>query len=272
MSPPAVLLMGAGRMGSALLEGWLGGHALRGAPIVLEPKPSDALAGLGREGFIHLNPLVGPQPGSCPDIAVIAVKPQTLEAGLPSLVPWLGPETAVLSIAAGKPIAYFQKALGLGRRIVRAMPNTPAAIGQGMTVACGSEGLTFALQEQACALLRAVGDVAWIEDEGLMDAVTAVSGSGPAYVFLLAEALAEAGVAAGLAPALAQRLARRTVAGAGALLAVRSEEPSTLRIEVTSPGGTTEAALSVLMADPGLKALMVRAVEKATARSRALAG
>ncbi len=271
MTHPAVLLLGAGRMGGALLEGWLAGGALRASPLVLEPQPSPSLQTLAAEGKIKLNP-VPPSGGQAPEIAVVAVKPQIVGDALNGLVPWLGPETTILSIVAGKPIFFFQKVLGAGRRIVRAMPNTPAAIGQGMTVACGSPGISLTLQERCLALLRAVGDVAWVEDEALMDAVTALSGSGPAYVFLLVECLAEAGVAAGLEPALALRLARRTVSGAGALLGARPEAPSALRVEVTSPGGTTEAALKVLMGTPGLKELLRSAVEKAAARSRELAG
>lgn len=269
MTVSAVLLLGAGRMGGALLDGWLKSDALHCVPVVLEPQPSEALKALHAAGTISLNP---PVAGGPPEIAVIAVKPQILGETLVHLAPRLGPETAILSIAAGKTIAAFQRSLGAGRRIVRAMPNTPAAIGQGMTVACGSPGVGLALRERCLTLLRAVGDVAWIEDEALMDAVTAVSGSGPAYVFHLAECMAKAGEAAGLDPELAMLLARETVQGAGELLHQSPEEPATLRKNVTSPGGTTAAALSVLMGDDGLEKLMREAVAAAKKRGQELGG
>jgi len=177
-----------------------------------------------------------------------------------------------LSIAAGRPIAYFEDRLGEDAAVVRTMPNTPAAIGRGITVACANRHVNGADRAICGDLLAAVGEVAWVDDEGLLDAVTATSGSGPAYVFLLIECLAAAGGAAGLPSDLAMRLARATVAGAGELAYQSEEAPSELRRNVTSPGGTTAAALSVLMADDGLGRLLTRAVAEATRRSRELAG
>jgi pyrroline-5-carboxylate reductase len=181
------------------------------------------------------------------------------------------PETVFLSIAAGKTLAFFSRQLGAEAAIVRAMPNTPAAIGRGITVACPNP-YASAVQIALCdRLLAAAGEVAWVDDEALIDAVTAVSGSGPAYVFLLIECLAKAGIAAGLPADLAVRLARATVAGSGELARLSSEPAEVLRQNVTSPGGTTRAALDVLMAADGLETLMRKAVAAAAARSRELA-
>lgn len=264
---PRVLLLGAGRMGAALLEGWLARGALFGPPVVIEPVASATITGLAASGAITLNP----DRHGAVDIAVIAVKPQSLTEAMTKLATHLGPDTALLSIVAGKPMAAFADAFGRGRPIVRAMPNTPAAIGQGMTVACASATVSDSLRAQCATLLSAVGEVAWIADEALMDAVTAVSGSGPAYVFYLVECLAAAGVALGLEPGLAMRLARRTVIGSAGLLEARDEDAARLRAEVTSPGGTTEAALAVLMGDAGLARLMRQAAEAARERGRMLA-
>jgi pyrroline-5-carboxylate reductase len=200
------------------------------------------------------------------------VKPQSMDGVLREVAPLAPVTTLVVSIAAGTTIATLDRGLGGGRAIVRAMPNTPAAIGRGMTVACPSARVTAAQRGLADLLLSAVGRVAWITDEILMDAVTAVSGSGPAYVFLLVECLAAAGVEAGLPTDLAMLLARETVAGAGALLGGSDLPPATLRQDVTSPGGTTAAALGVLMGENGLGALMQAAVAAAARRSRELRG
>ncbi len=208
--------------------------------------------------------------GFHPSVVVFAVKPQAMDAMIGVYARFAG--AVFLSIAAGKTLGYFAARLGGEAAVVRAMPNTPAAVGQGMTVAVGN-GLVKAEQRQCCDdLLSAVGDVAWIDDESLMDAVTAVSGSGPAYVFLLAECLAAAGKAAGLPDDLAERLARKTVIGAGELLRQSSDAPQTLRHAVTSPHGTTAAALAELTGDDGLAPLMTRAVAAASHRSRELAG
>lgn len=261
-----VLLVGAGKMGGALLEGWLGRGLEPAGVTVLDPSPPDEVRGLLESRGIALNP------ADLPDarVAVLAVKPQILDGVLEKLAPRLGPGTLVLSIAAGKTIEGLAARLGAPRPIVRAMPNTPAAIGRGMSVLVANDAATPAQNALAEALLAAVGVVEWVGDEALLDAVTAVSGSGPAYVFLLAECLAEAGRAAGLPQDLSERLARETVSGAGALLAASELPAARLRENVTSPGGTTAAALAVLMGEPGLQALMSEAVRAATRRSEAL--
>jgi pyrroline-5-carboxylate reductase len=203
---------------------------------------------------------------------VIAVKPQTAPEAVPPLKAQVAPGTLVLSIMAGRTLGFLRANLPAGTALVRAMPNTPAAIGRGITVACASAEVTAAQRELASALLSAIGSVEWVEDEALMDAVTALSGSGPAYVFLLAETMAKAGVVAGLPPTLAQRLARETVAGSGELMHRSPLDPSILRQNVTSPGGTTEAALEVLMGPNGFDRLLTEAIAAATRRSRELAG
>ena len=207
-----------------------------------------------------------------PDVVVFAVKPQALDDVAPAYRRFADAGAVSLSIAAGKTIAAYACHLGPDAAIVRAMPNTPAAVRRGISVACASMRVTAAQRAACQKLLEAVGEVAWVEDEALMDPVTAVSGSGPAYVFLLIEALAQAGAAAGLPVALAERLARATVTGSGELARLSDEPAAILRRNVTSPGGTTEAALQVLMAPDGLADLMERAVVAATQRSRALAG
>jgi pyrroline-5-carboxylate reductase len=267
VSRRGLVLLGCGRMGSALLEGWLAGGLDPGAIAVLEPNPSPRLAELARAGL----KLDGPLPPD-PAVAVLAVKPQSMGAALPSLAALGNGATLFLSIAAGTPIAAFEAALGERTPIVRAMPNTPAAIGRGVTALVGNATAGEAALTLAETLMRAVGATVRLEDEAQMDAVTAVSGSGPAYVFLLVEALAAAGEAEGLPPDLALTLARATVAGAGALAEASDRHPSQLRSDVTSPGGTTAAALAVLTAEePGLPALLRRAVAAAAARSRELA-
>jgi pyrroline-5-carboxylate reductase len=205
-------------------------------------------------------------------VVVLAVKPQVMDAVLAPYPALVRPDTVFLSIAAGRTIGSFEAVLGAAARIVRAMPNTPAAVGRGITVLTGNDNVTAAQRDACEALMTAVGKVAWVSEEGLIDAVTGVSGSGPAYVFHLVEAMAAAGVAAGLPPDLAMQLARETVAGSGELLAQSTDPAATLRENVTSPGGTTAAALDVLMSDEGLTDLMTRAILRATERSRELAG
>ena len=207
-----------------------------------------------------------------PAVILLAVKPQIMEETFPSLARLAGPSTVILSVAAGRTIASFERHLPKGSAVIRSIPNTPAAIGRGITVAVANRHVTARQRQIAEALLSAVGEVAFVEDEALIDPVTAVSGSGPAYVFLLAECLAEAGVKAGLAPELAARLARATVSGAGELMHLSPLQPAQLRRNVTSPNGTTAAALEVLMGEPGLADLMARAVAAATKRGRQLAG
>jgi pyrroline-5-carboxylate reductase len=259
-------LVGAGKMGAALLEGWLQlGFDPRNV-VVVDPHPAPEIVALSQRGLV-----LNPPKGAVGNIAavVLAVKPQVADAVLPAVAALVGAGTVVLSIMAGKTLASLQAALP-GAAVVRAMPNTPAAIGRGISVAVANAAATAEQRQTAQRLLAAAGAVEWIDDESLMDAVTAVSGSGPAYVFLLAETLARAGVAAGLPQELAARLARETVTGAGELLRRSPLDPATLRANVTSPGGTTAAALAVLMGADGFEPLLEQAVAAATARSRAL--
>jgi pyrroline-5-carboxylate reductase len=260
-----LLLVGAGNMGAAMLRGWLDLGLDPANVAVLEPQPSEAITELAARG-LRLNPAAA-SPAAA---VVLAVKPQSAAEALPRLRSFMGPQTLVVSIMAGKTLRFLEDALPAGTAVVRSMPNTPAAIGRGITVAVPNARVTAAQREAAHALLAATGSVEWVTDEGLLDAVTAVSGSGPAYVFLLAESLARAGVAAGLPPELAARLARETVAGSGELLHRSPLDPATLRQNVTSPGGTTAAALSVLMTSDGLDVLMEKAIAAATRRSREL--
>jgi pyrroline-5-carboxylate reductase len=263
----SVVLAGAGKMGGAMLSGWLARGLEPKRVAVIEPHPSAEISALTAKG-VRLNPSPKDVGGTIATL-VVALKPQIFrEAGAP-LKSFTGPSTLVVSIMAGTTIASVSEICG--GSVVRAMPNTPAAIGRGITVAVAASNVTAAQREVADALLRATGSVEWVENERLMDAVTAVSGSGPAYVFLLAEELARAGVEAGLPVELATRLARETVAGSGELLHRSELAPATLRQNVTSPGGTTAAALEVLMGPDGMQSLLTRAVAAATKRSRELA-
>jgi pyrroline-5-carboxylate reductase len=267
--PGRLVLVGAGKMGGAMLESWLALGLEAGNIVVLEPQPSAELTALAARGLT-----LNPPPGSVAGTAaiVIAVKPQAASDVVPRLAALIGAKTVVLSIMAGTTLRFLEQSLPAGAACVRAMPNTPAAIGRGITVAVPNRQVSAAQRELAHELLAATGAVEWIDDETLMDAVTAVSGSGPAYLFLLAETLAQAGAAVGLPRDLAHKLARATVAGSGELLHRSPLDPAALRKNVTSPGGTTAAALDVLMGDDGLEALLRRAVTAATKRSRELAG
>jgi pyrroline-5-carboxylate reductase len=258
-----LVLLGCGKMGTALLTGWLAAGVPASSVWVIEPSPTDWLKSLG----VHLNK---PLPKS-PAVALVAVKPQMMGAALPALVAMGNGRTLFVSIAAGTSIATFAAVLGERTPIVRTMPNTPAMVGRGITGICGNafagaQGLALAK-----ALMQAVGEVVELSGEEQIDAVTAVSGSGPAYVFHLIEAMAAAGVAEGLPADVAMKLARATVCGAGELAYRAPESAAQLRINVTSPGGTTAAALAHLM-DPetGLPPLMVRAVHAAAERGREL--
>jgi pyrroline-5-carboxylate reductase len=258
-----LMLLGCGKMGSAMLQGWLAQGLPAASVWVVDPHPSDWLLGQG----VHLN---GDLPAA-PAIVLVAVKPQMMAAALPSLVTLGGGATLFLSVAAGTTIAYYEQVLGAGSPIIRAMPNTPAAVGRGITAITGNKVATAAHMDLAEGLLSAVGQVVRLEGEHQMDAVTAVSGSGPAYVFHFIEALAAAGEAQGLSAPLAMQLARATVTGAGELAHLAPETASQLRVNVTSPGGTTAAALAVLMdADNGFSVLLRRAVKAAADRSREL--
>jgi pyrroline-5-carboxylate reductase len=261
-----VVLAGAGKMGGALLTGWLAQGLDPARVVVIDPHASDEIRALAAKG-IRLNPA----PDGVGDVAalVVAVKPQMFQEAAAALRKWVQPSTLVVSIMAGTTIAALSSACG--GSVVRAMPNTPAAIGRGITVAVADGNVGAQQRAMAQALLAATGSVEWVDDEALMDAVTAVSGSGPAYVFLLAEELARAGVAAGLPADLAAKLARETVSGSGELLRRSDLEAATLRQNVTSPGGTTAAALNVLMQPDAMQALMTRAVAAATTRSKELA-
>jgi pyrroline-5-carboxylate reductase len=259
-----IVLAGAGKMGGAMLTGWLGGGLDPTRVAVIEPTPSPEVTAIAAKG-VRLNPT---QAGVAHTL-VIALKPQSFREAGGALKLLVEPSTLVVSIMAGMTIAAIEQICG--GAVVRAMPNTPAAIGRGITVAVAARNVSTAQRTTADALLRATGAVDWIDDESLMDAVTAVSGSGPAYVFLLAEELARAGVAAGLPEELATKLARETVAGSGELLHRSELASATLRQNVTSPGGTTAAALEVLMGKDGLRQVMTRAVAAATARSKELA-
>jgi pyrroline-5-carboxylate reductase len=259
-----IALAGAGKMGGAMLTGWLAGGIEPKQVVVVEPMPSAEITALAVRG-IRLNP----KDAAAVETLVVAVKPQSFREAGRLLKPLVCPDTLVVSIMAGTTIASLSEVCG--GAVVRAMPNTPAAIGRGITVAVAAKNVSTAQCATADALLRATGSVEWVEDESLMDAVTAVSGSGPAYLFLLAEELACAGAAAGLPEELATKLARETIAGSGELLHRSDLSAATLRQNVTSPGGTTAAALSVLMAEDGLQRLMTRAIAAATARSKELA-
>jgi pyrroline-5-carboxylate reductase len=268
--PGAVLLVGAGKMGGAMLEAWLA----RGLPpalvSVIDPAPppqSGKVISARRIARDPQPPLIATHAA-----IVIAVKPQTAPEIMPHVSRFVGRDTVVVSIMAGRTIGFLAKHLPKGTAIVRAMPNTPASIGRGITVAVANARVTAGARDLANALLSATGPVEWVKNERWLDAVTAVSGSGPAYVFLLAESLARAGAAVGLPKPLAARLARATVAGAGELLHRSDLEPAKLRENVTSPGGTTAAALKVLTGKGGLDALLKKAVAAATRRSRELAG
>ncbi|MBU2994645.1 pyrroline-5-carboxylate reductase [Octadecabacter sp. 1_MG-2023] len=258
-----MVLLGCGKMGSAMLAGWLSGGLAPDAVWVLDPHPSDWLLATG----VHVNAGLPDDPA----LALIAVKPQMMGEALPSMQALGNGSTVFLSVAAGTSIASFETALGAQSPIIRAMPNTPAAVGRGITAIVGNNHATGAQLDMAETLLNAVGQVVRLDDENQMDAVTGVSGSGPAYVFHLIETLAAAGVAEGLPADLAMRLAKATVGGAGQLAEDADETPSQLRVNVTSPNGTTQAALEVLMDEGnGFPPLLRRAVKAATDRSKEL--
>lgn len=259
-----VFLVGAGRMGGALLRGWLEGGFPPGQLAVKEPQPSPELASLLRERGI---PEV---PSSSPDVLVLAVKPQIMNETLDEIANHAGAHTAVVSIAAGRTVSSIAHHFPQGTAIVRAMPNLPAEIGRGITGVYANANVSGSQRALVEALMQAVGEVAWVDSEGLIDAVTAVSGSGPAYVFYLTECLAKAAQDAGLSPDLAAQFARTTITGAGELLRRSPLSPSQLRENVTSPGGTTAAGLSVLMRESGLEDLIRQTVAAAARRAAEL--
>ena len=261
-----VVLVGAGKMGTAMARGWLAA-GLRPANLVLvDPKPADAVIDFaGQHGLL----LVSTIPDAPAQVLILAVKPQIIAGVMETARGCISSETLVLSIAAGITLDALSSGLG-SMRIVRTMPNTPAQVGKGMTGAVAGSGVNADDRATAEALLAAAGKVAWFEDEAQLDALTAVSGSGPAYVFLMVEALAAAGIAEGLDPEQAMELARQTVVGAAALMESDPTDAATLRQNVTSPGGVTAAALDVLMANDGLEPLMVRAVHAGRKRNEEL--
>ncbi|MEM7169352.1 MAG: pyrroline-5-carboxylate reductase [Pseudomonadota bacterium] len=266
-----LLLIGCGKMGGALLQGWLAQGLDPTKAVVIEPNP-EALLGMGSKTLRHITDTQMPPGDFMPSVVVFAVKPQMMGAALPLYRAYVREACVFLSVAAGTTIASMTAALGDNAAVVRAMPNTPAAVGRGMTVLAANANASTGQRDLCQALMAGVGRTDWVDDEALMDPVTGVSGSGPAYVFWFVECLAQAGVDAGLPTELAMTLARQTVAGAGELLYQSPEAAGQLRQNVTSPAGTTYEALQVLMAEDGLQPLMSRAVAAATRRSRELAG
>ncbi len=264
-----VLVLGAGKMGGALIAGWLAHGMPPGRLILQDPALAPEMQALANDRGLRVEATVEALP-EAPAVILAAVKPQVMDDIFPAAARLAGPETVTVSIAAGRTLASFEKHLAPGAPVVRAMPNTPAAIGHGMTVCCANTAVSSPQRELATRLLSAVGKVAWIDDEALMNAVTAVSGSGPAYVFHLAECMTAAGVAAGLSAELAAQLSRETIAGAGALLSQSDLDAAKLRQNVTSPGGTTAAALEVFMKEDALASLVEAAILAARERGEEL--
>lgn len=259
-----LVLLGCGKMGSAMLEGWLAGGLPATSVWINDPNPSDWVQAQG----VHLNADLPERPA----IVLVAVKPQIMRDALPSLAQLGNGDTMFLSVAAGITIATFEDMLGDKTPVIRSIPNTPAAVKQGITAIIGNAHVSEHQLQMAETLLSAIGDTVRLETEDQMDAVTGLSGSGPAYVFHMIECLAQAGEAQGLAPDLAMTLAKATVAGAGALAMQADDTPSQLRVNVTSPNGTTQAGLDVLMDEErGLPPLIAKTIDAATKRSKALA-
>ena len=263
-----LLLVGCGKMGSALLQGWLNAGLQAAQFYVQEPNPDAALADLG----VHLNVVTEALQEAAPSVIILAIKPQLAVDVLPSIALLAAPETLVISLMAGVSINTMSDLLGGEAAFVRTMPNTPAAIGAGMTALYASSGTQEDQKAAAEALLAAVGQTVWLDTEKALDAVTAISGSGPAYLFHMVEALAAAGVNLGLQQDMAAQLAMQTIIGSASMLREDEADPRQLRVNVTSPGGTTEAALDVLMGDTGgLVDLMRRATQAAATRASELA-
>ncbi|WP_286192126.1 pyrroline-5-carboxylate reductase [Roseomonas genomospecies 6] len=263
-----ILLLGAGRMGGAMLRGWLAQGVPASAISVADPAPAPELAELAARTGVRLNPA----DGAPVDVLVVAVKPQMVESAAAGVQAMLAPHTLVLSIMAGKTLADLRRLFPKSGSVVRAMPNLPAAVGRGATVAVAEAGCPADRMERAASLLTAVGSLEWLADEALVDAATALSGSGPAYVFYLVECLTRAGVEVGLPADVSERLARATVEGAGALMGATGQPAAELRAGVTSPGGTTAAGLSKLMADDHLQTLLNATLRAAAQRATELGG
>ena len=264
-----ILLVGCGKMGGALLAGWLDQGVSTDQILVVEPSIDTERSGIP-DGVSVLKDAADIADDFEPAVVIFAVKPQVMGEVVPLYDRFRAAGAVFMSIAAGTPIRFFEDSLGVGAVVVRVMPNTPAAVRRGMSVLCANVHADQVQRNLCTELMAAVGDTAWLKDEGLMDAVTAVSGSGPAYVFHLIECLAQAAEDVGLAPNLASRLALQTVSGSGELARLSDDEAAQLRINVTSPGGTTQAALEVLMGDDGLQTLMTAAVRAAENRGREL--
>ena len=262
-----LLLVGGGKMGMALMQGWLGAGLTPSQILVQEPAPSEELSAAG----IGLNPDADTLSAQAPDIMILAVKPQMIEAVLPPLAEVLPAGSMVLSLMAGVPVGTMQNLLGDKLAYVRTMPNTPASIGKGMTGLFAADNVQDAQKASAAALLASVGQTVWLDNEAMIDAVTAISGSGPAYVFHLVEALQAGAMGLGLSEEMSARLAAQTIIGAAAMLEAEDAQAAQLRRNVTSPGGTTEAALDVLMSEGGLSDLMRRATQAAAQRAQELA-
>jgi pyrroline-5-carboxylate reductase len=262
-----LLLVGCGKMGGAMLDGWLARGLAVADVVVAEPAEAIRPKKPGLRAVASSSEV-----SETPEIVVLAVKPQSMDAVLPDLKRFADKGAVFLSIAAGKTLGYFAGHLGKGAKVVRSMPNTPAAVRQGISVATAASGVSAAEKKRCHELLEAVGQVLWVDDEALMDPVTALSGSGPAYVFLLVEAMAAAGAKLGLTPDMAMQLARATVSGSGELLKQSTEPAAQLRINVTSPGGTTAEALKILMATDGIQPVFDKALAAASRRSKELAG
>jgi pyrroline-5-carboxylate reductase len=264
-----LVLLGAGKMGGALLEGWLRSGVDPARIVALDPAPPEEVAGLiARHGVRH-NPDLGAIGAA--EVVIVAVKPQIMDEVLPGVVGLSSSRPLVLSVVAGKTIASLERHFGAEAAVIRTIPNTPAAVGRGITTMVANPHVSPSQLKLARGLLSAVGEVVEVDDETLIDAATAVAGSGPAYVFYLAECLAKAGMMAGLPHDVATQLARETVAGAGELMRVTGLPADQLRRNVTSPKGTTHAALEVLMRENGVEPLMIEAVAAATRRARELA-
>ena len=264
-----LVLVGAGKMGGALLEGWLKSGADPARIVAFDPAPPAEVKAMLAEKGIRLNPKISDITDA--EVIIVAVKPQVMEDVLPGIVPLKISKPLILSVAAGKTIAGFERHFGADAAVIRTIPNTPAAVGRGITAMASNPNVSAAQMQLARQLLSAVGEVVTVDDEAMIDAVTAVSGSGPAYVFYLTECLAAAGEKVGLPAGLAMQLARATVSGSGELMRQSGIEAATLRQNVTSPKGTTYAALQVLMAEDGMQPLFDKAIEAATRRSRELA-
>lgn len=268
MAERTIVLLGAGNMGGAMLSGWLKSGIVGSSIVILDPNASDKMKAFAAENGVTV--ASAPPEGLVASIIFLAVKPQIIDVALPPVKRLVGPQTVIVSIAAGKTLSFLQGHLGAGA-FVRAMPNTPAMVGRGVTGAFANAAVTAHQRAEVHDLLKVSGPVEWVQSESDIDSVTALSGSGPAYVFYLVECMAEAGRKLGLPADLAMRLARETVSGAGELLHQSPEDASRLRTNVTSPGGTTAAALSVLMAEDGMQPLFDAAIAAARKRAQELA-